>query len=282
MIDEFDQVRLKRRQAFLESRATSHLSIENDRQWHLSATATLLRDASAVALILGDIEGARGLLRKSGDLFLRLGFAGGFQLLYISGYLDSEQSSPTERFSRFARAFTDRTKPRERQPDPSEFLSHFDDESFRPPQLLRAYQALAGRRAEDEEWFGLRNAIRAALNVNAAMPVGSARTPLSTYLATFDQLAKRDPQATEAPPGGVLHVLSTLAQRRDELFVAARRDRVHWKALLRPAELIDFDLLALLLAGIRRGQASDVIATAFAGRDATTSLPQTLANALSN
>jgi hypothetical protein len=126
----------------------------------------------------------------------------------------------------------------------------------------------------------LRGAIRETLNINMTMPVGVTRTTLGTYLATFDWLANRDAQAMETRPGGVERVLSALAQRREELLLAARRDRFHWKALLRPAELVDFDLLALLLAGVRRGQASAMIASAFADRDAITALPQALADAL--
>jgi hypothetical protein len=281
MIDEFDQVSLKRRRAFLESRAQAHLAGETDRRWHLSARATLLRDASAVALILGEIEDGRRLLQESGDLFLGLGFVAGLQLLYITGALDKEKSGPADRIDAFARAFAGRMSHRDLQSVTPEG-SRFDDDSFRPPQLLRAYQALAGRQANDEEWVGVRTAIRETLGVNASMPVGLARTPLATYLATFDRLAERGPQVSEAPPGGVLRVLSTVAQRREEFLSAARRDRVHWNALLRPAELIDFDILALLLAGIRRGQASELIATAFAERDAMTALPQAIAIALNN
>jgi hypothetical protein len=63
MIGEFDQERLERRRVFLESRAKAHLAADTNRCWHLAAAATLSRDAAAVALILGDIAGARDLLR---------------------------------------------------------------------------------------------------------------------------------------------------------------------------------------------------------------------------
>jgi hypothetical protein len=109
----------------------------------------------------------------------------------------------------------------------------------------------------------LRRAIHEALNVNATMPVGATRTPLATYLGAYDQLAKRDTQAGAVAPNELKQVLNSLAQRREELLMAARRDRFHWKAMLRPAELIDFDLLALLLAGVRRGKRSRLFTGAF-------------------
>jgi hypothetical protein len=283
MIDEFDGGRLERRRAFLESRATAHLRAEVDHRWHFAAAATLLRDAAAVALILDDIGGARDLLRKSGNLFLELGYAGGLQLFYIAGTLDSEESDIQNRIDTFARAFAEHRGDREVQPAGADHrVPVFKYQSFRPPQLLRAYQGLAGRRSEDETRIGLRNAIREALRVNATMPVGLARTTLATYVATFDRLAKRDAEARDAPSVRLEMVLGSLAQQREELFVAARLDRFHWQALLRPAELIDFDLLALLLAGVRRGKASALIAKAFADRDAITALPQVLANALND
>jgi hypothetical protein len=279
MIEEFDQDRLKRRRAFLEIRAKAHLTAEGDHRWHYAASATLLRDAAAVAFIVGDIVGGRSLLRQSGNLFFDLGFAGGLQLLYISGALEADENEALNLIRRFDRAFSERIRPIERAGVPPEKASSFDDESFLSPQLLRTYQALAGRRSDDEEWFGLRRAIHEALNVNAAMPVGAARTPLATYLMTFDQLARRDGAGTFAP-SWLRQTLNALAQRREELLMAARRDRFHWKAMLRPAELVDFDLLALLLAGVRRGKRSRLIATAFAARDPMTALPHTLAQAL--
>jgi hypothetical protein len=281
MIDDFDQGRLERRRVFLESRANFHLTRETDRRWHVAAAATLLRDAAAVALISNDISGGRTLLRTSGDLLLGLGLVGGLQLLYLAGTLDFEEGYSQERIDQFQRAYNYRTGHPEVQSISPDSLPSFDDESFRPPQLLRVYQALAGRRGNDEKWFALRNAIRDTLALNATMPVGPARTTLAIYLAAFDQLANRDSPSIQTLPRGVSQVLSSLAQRREELLIAARRDRFHWKALLRPAELVDFDLLALLIAGVRRGQASAMIETAFEGRDAMTALPQALATALS-
>src|SRR5947209_19920371 len=104
-MDEFDEVRLHRRRTFLESRATAHCFSETDQPWHRAAAATLLRDAAAVALMLGDFEGARASMRKSGDLFLDLGFAAGFQLLYLAGVLDNDDSTAGSRIDVFASAF---------------------------------------------------------------------------------------------------------------------------------------------------------------------------------
>ncbi len=280
MIEEFGHERLNRRRSFLESRANAHLGRETDRQWHSLAAATLFRDAAAVALISGEINEGRSLLRKSGELFFDTGFSGGLQLLYVAGALDESDSQPKSRINKFANAFAvhDRS---ELQSTSADISRSFDVTSFQPSQLHRTYQALAGRHTEDEEWSSLRSTIRKRLISNASMPVGLARMTLAAYLGTFDQLTKRGPPESKSVPGGVAQVLNSLAQQRAELLMAARGDNFHWKALLRPAELIDFDLLTLLIAGVRRGQASKLIANAFAKRDPGTALPQTLAEALS-
>lgn len=249
-------------------------------RWHYAASATLFRDAAAVAFILGDIAGGRSLLRQSGNLLFNLGFAGGLQLLYIAGTLDEDDNEALNLIRRFDSAFSERHRRIERERVPSETASSFNNDSFRSPQLLRTYQALAGRRSDDEEWFSLRHAIHEALSINAEMPVGAARTPLATYLRIFDLFARREEQMVPFALNEIKQTLNSLVQRREELLMAARRDRFHWKAMLRPAELIDFDLLALLVAGLRRGKRSRLIATAFAARDPITALPRTLAQAL--
>jgi hypothetical protein len=278
MIEEFDRDQLQRRRTFLETRAKNHTVAEIDRRWHSAAAATLFRDAAAVAFIIGDIEGGRSLLRQSGNLFWELGFVGGIQLLYISGSLDKDSDEARDRINSFDRAFAERSPEVEPQVISSEVK--FQEDSFRPPQLLRIYQALAGRLSDDEEWFRLRREIQQVLNVNSTMPVGTTRIPVIAYLQVYDQFARRELNVGAAKAHMLKQVLVSFVQRREEVLTAARLDRFHWKALLRPAELIDFDLLALLLAGTRRGKRSKLIASAFATRDALTSLPQTLAKAL--
>jgi hypothetical protein len=280
MIEEFDQSRLERRGSFLESRANAHLAIENNRRWHIGCATTLLRDAAAIALMRDEFDRARDHLRQSGDLFIKLGFAAGLQLLYMAGSLDKIEGGDRNRIYEFGRAFSGRYFSEHAQPPE---LPRFEEDSFRAPQLLRAYQALAGQRGYYPEQVLLLEPIRRILRFNATMPVGPARVTMATYLATFDYLAKSEIESAEIlPTHSVERVLGSFAQRREELLSAARHDRYHWQALLRPAELIDFDLLALLIAGVRHGQASTLMAGAFANRDSITALPYTLANALND
>jgi hypothetical protein len=49
---------------------------------------------------------------------------------------------------------------------------------------------------------------------------------------------------------------------------------------LRPAELIDFDLLAMCVAGRRGGRNFSLVSSAFAERDPLTALPERLATEL--
>jgi hypothetical protein len=238
----------------------------------------LLRDAAAVALLLDEFDSARALLRKSGSQLLQLGFSGALQLLLIADAVDAPGGETARQVDMFAdelfRQFSREvgTKVRERK---------FNEESFTPPQLLRTYQGLAGRRAgDDDEYRDARQKIREILSTNASMPIGSTRTPMSIYLAVFDRLTDHE-TGDENLPGGLPQIISSLAQRRAELLTIARRDRFHRKALLRPAELIDFDFLAMFVAGRRHGQNFDVVASVFAERDPLTALPLKLAVALS-
>ncbi|MGY4572147.1 hypothetical protein [Bradyrhizobium sp. USDA 3256] len=276
MIEDFDQEQLHRRRSFLERRAEAHFNATSGLAWHQAAGATLLRDAAAVALIAGDTDSGRNLLRKSGGLFFRLGLVGGLQQLYIAGNLDDDEGEAVARIASFNEAFLRRELHQEQTK--SDF--RFDEESFRPPQLLRAYQGLAGRMPEDEEWSTLRQDVHQLLEVNATMPVGLTRTPLAIYLNLYDLLGKRGLQKVGLKSDRSRQVLGSIVQRREELLTAARRDSFHWKAMRRPAELIDFDLLALLLVAIRRGKRSKLVSSVFSKRDEVTALPYTVAKAL--
>jgi hypothetical protein len=276
MIEEFNHERLLRRHHFLMSRARAHMQSDGDRRWHHAAAGTLLRDAAAVALLLDDFDGARELLRESGDQLLLVGLFGGLQLLFLAGALDEKEDNIGQRINMFSHEFFQRQGTEGSQP----FTAHlFDNESFRPPQLLRAYQALAGRRSDDPEHANLRQAVRDMLTIDALMPVGTTRTPVAVYLTMFDFLADRDTETVNLP-GGLSQIIRSLVQRRAELLSVARQDRYHWKMILRPAELIDFDLLAMCVAGRRRGQDFGFVASAFAERDPLTALPENLATAL--
>ena len=276
MIEEFDHERLRRRRHFLESRARAHVNAEGDRRWHHTAAATLLRDAAAVALLLDEFEGARELLRRSGNQLLQVGLSGGLQLLFIAGTIDGEEGEIGRRIDMFAHELSQKESPETGQRLPER---QFDEESFRPPQLLRTYQGLAGRRSDDAARASLRRMIRDMLTINASMPVGATRTPVAIYLAVFDYLANRETREANLP-GGFSQIIRSLAQRRAELLSVARQDRYHWKALLRPAELIDLDLLAMFVAARRRGQNFNLVTSAFAKRDPLTALPVRLAIAL--
>jgi hypothetical protein len=261
---------------FVESRASAHLTIEADRHWHRTVAATLLRDAGAVAPLLDEFENGRDLFRRSGRLLLGLGLSGGLQLSFIAGALDEEGEEIGERIDAFAAELFSEENP---EPGQRVHKREFDEESFGAPQLLRTYQGLAGRLSDDVAHASLRRMIRGILTTDASMPVGAARTPAGIYLAVFDYLANR--QIEEAHlPGGLSQIVRSLAQRRSELLTVARQDRYHWKALLRPAELIDLDLLAMFVASRRRGQNFDVITSAFEEYDSLTHLPAKLAAAL--
>jgi hypothetical protein len=286
MIDEWNKEQLERHRHFLSSRASHHLERQPGWERNFAAGATLYRDAAAVAFLLDDFDDGRMFLFRSGHLFLMLGYAGGLQLLYIAGELDAEKEEAREldQADRFIDAFSKTFifhQHAEQPIDSPDGEPAINSDSFRPGQLLRAYQGLTGRVLRDASTSLIRGPMREALSVNSTMPIGSSQMPVSVYLAAFDWLCDRERNAKQDELKGYMDpMFRSIALRRQESLHAARRDRFHWTALPRPAELIDFDLLALLLAGIRRRTIPKFVEQAFLERDPVTALPYALAKSL--
>jgi len=227
MIEEFEPELLLRRRIFLEKRAEVHLLAEANVRWHRLVSATLFRDAAAIAFMAGDINDGRALLRRSGIYFFDAGFVAGLQLSYVAGALDEETNEATGQIGRFGRAFRRRAGSEFQSAEPPLDTigeSQFDDESFRPSQLLRAYQAFAGRISNSDEVSWLLSKIHEVLVVSPTMPVGAARIPLQTYLAIFDQFSRRKTKSSIESRSSK-KILDAMVQRREELIAAVRRDR---------------------------------------------------------
>lgn len=278
MITELEKDTLQARKLFLTKRADAYGKSGHADPHHRVVSATLLRDAAATSLILGEIPEGKKLLRRSGQLLLNSGLIGGLQLLFLAGGVTVTKST-TATLNEYEREFFERTEVLERR-SVSDRTHHFTEESFRTPHLLRAYQGLEGAgdkwaSASDGASRGfLTQRIREVVARDGTMPIGINRVPLITYLHAFDMMVRdTSPQSDNQL---LVEVLRSFARRRQEVVTAAARDTFHWRMVLRPADLIDFDLLALLLAGTIRGNRS-LIQSLLDDSDPVTSLPWSLA-----
>lgn len=76
--------------------------------------------------------------------------------------------------------------------------------------------------------------------------------------------------------------LTGMAIRRREMIEAARTDEFHWERVQQPAELVDFDLLALGLAAATNWGAESPAFNVLAERGKAAALPFRLALDLTN
>jgi len=227
-----------------------------------------------------DANDARQLLRESGFILIEHGVSGGFQLIFLASELSRDrvaQESPLAQAKVFQDEFRQRFSV---QPSQQTKDQQFSEMSFHPSQLLRVYQAMLGKSHFFGDDLEMRAGIREQLDVNGEMPVGSTRVNTATYVTLFESLTTDERLGRQRD--WVRRTLDSLAQRREELLDAARRDEYHWNAVLRPAELIDFDLVALFLAGFMRPAPRDFISSAFVKHDAWTALPYRAAQTLAS
>lgn len=281
MITELDKDTLENRKLFLTKRADAYNESGHADPHFRVVSATLLRDAAATSLILGDISDGKILLERSGQLLLDAGLVGGLQLLFLAGSSTTTKSTAAT-LDEYEREFFERVEVPGRRVV-FDGPHHFTEESFRSPQLLRAYQGLVGG---GDKWAGaldhasrrfLTKQIRETIARSGTMPIGINRAPLTTYLHAFD-LMIGDVSPESANPS-IMDVVRSFARRRQEVVTAAARDTFHWRMVLRPADLVDFDLLALLLAGTIRGK-GPMIQSSIDESDIVTALPWSLASAL--
>jgi len=241
-----DPSRLDRRIGFLLDRAFDHdeqakKSEGEAANLHEVCAASLRRDAAATAALLGDISKARALFTEAGRQWLSLGFYYGLFLLRLG---DSPQIV-TDRGSD-DRAWVDRSL-REEAGSKARFERAFEREArTNPRQLLSVVQADIGVSADDEMERALaRNRLFSA----GPLAVGGTAMPLHGYLKLLDALERGDLGRADRD-----RLFAQLVQR-EEMIAEAREDRFHWKLARRPADMIDFDLLALGLAAQSGGDA---------------------------
>lgn len=263
-----DAARLERRIHFLLDRAEHHDQEANEpsgetADLHRVCAATLRRDAAATAALLGDFDKARGLFVSAGRQWLRLGFYYGLFLLRLTN--EDAVEATSEETQWIDRSLADEAE------DTDAFERSFERSTRNAPrQLLSLVQAGAGRVSKGDLGWRARNRLSAA----GALPIGGTAMPLRSYLKLFDALEHGD-----WGPADRDRLLAQFVQR-EELIAAAREDHFHWKLAQRPADIIDFDLLALGLASQTGGwQVQEAILELSEGRGAA-SVPFKLAQDL--
>ena len=271
---ELDAERMRRRITFLNDRADWHDRRKTPLDRACAATAR--RDAGVLALLLGQASNARSSFRAAGREWASLGLFAGYLL---ESFADPEQDFAKDdafgTFSRLDDALRD-GGPGDRRTIEGERIP-FEAASFNSPrQLLNLYQAARGRRRQPHlSSFATKAAER--LSTSAAVMVGLTGLPTRAYLNLFNSFGANEPTQRDRD------MLFSVAIRREELLAAARSDQYHWRMMLKPAELVDLDLLALGLNAMEAGSNSErALFEPLSHRDVPARLPFLLARDLRN
>jgi hypothetical protein len=173
------------------------------------AAATLLQDAAAIEMIMGDYLQARGNLQTAGDLFLRQGVATGFLLLSLSG----------------RRVDEDRVL---------EFLRTERDESHDSEKDLALYLSLMVTNAKTR---GLRDILFDRFKLELERRMLSAPW---VYATLAERLSGGD-------ASGSAPIVRQIAFDRLLMLQMQMADKYHWHLVSQPTDLVDFNLTALAL-----------------------------------
>lgn len=286
---------LRRRIVFLEARASVHLdaaniddfaishqSLSGDPVIRLACAGTLLRDAGATALLVGDIETARALLGRAGHAWSRLGLFAGYLLLCIASPRPwwQEHREDLLRIRRVLSSESPVSEPleitkRQRIDHPLLVSSASSNR-----QLLDLYQSLQtsssvslSKHPSVEEVDAITAIVRTRLIEARSARIGGAQVSMAAYLALLDGICRRELDWAQQET-----LLSLIVMRQERLRVA-REDVYRWRRMNDPANVIDFDTLALCLLAIA-SDSVDQLDKSLRKRDPWVALPLTLAKTL--
>lgn len=245
-----DRARMTRRITFLNDRADWHDRRESPLDKACAATAR--RDAGLIALLINQNEIASDLLAKAGAEFASIGLYAGYMLqsLVRPERVRRGDFAAEDMIRRFGPTVF--TEDREGRRVSEEGTLPFEHDSRQSPQqLLNLYQALRGRRNERTRFASEMASSR--LRVNAGATIGLSGLPIGSYLQLFDSFGSNDASLRDQD------TVFAATIRRRELIDAARADEFHWRMMLKPAELIDLDLVALGMTALEAGEVSTSI-----------------------
>lgn len=267
-----DRERLVSRLKFLQTRAdvnyasgTRQKSTEK-----ISCAAVMLRDASATAILLGDFSAATTLLLRAGDIWTELGL--------FAGYFYLRLASPTpwwvsreENLLQIEQAMSAPAEISRKNPLEADLYPHYlRGSAVSPYQLLLLYQSLQTDPL-DKRVQNLRRTIRerfADLPETSLLRNRSFRRFFDLVDAHPDELSERHRD----------HLLRLALERKEQLELA-QADTYHWNRAMDPAQIVDFDLVALSMRALEVGNAV-VYRDFFGNEDTLSGLPLTSAQGL--
>ena len=256
---------LERRRLFCRSRIRARMMAGKTGLEGL-VIAGLHRELAAIELLLGQTGQARYALRRAGTLLAAQGLAEGLVLLALAG---------SHRIIGHPLALDILHVADSQEPEQAVGLDrstvHSGSLLHSPHQWMSVFLAVAVDRkgdhgeAEDQAFHLLERRLRP--QAAAVMPNG---LPFATMI---DLVADDDgPALADA-------IELTIAWRRQALRIA-RQDDYHWRLSLDPARLVDFDLIAALMASIEKSH-REVLQRSLSDADPElTRLPLRLAGAL--
>ena len=228
---------------------------------HRACAATLLRDAACVALLLGVLGGtarARNYLHDSGGHFLELGLAAGSALIVLADV--QESSSKLECYSdviegirhQWSRKETEKLKKPERP------MTYTARSSLR--QMFSQLQAdqLMTEISEHQSMWG-ESLMHQVLKRNGGYPVGNTGLSIGSYMKIAEWIVKQRSTPVHYVPDFVTASFATLATTRAEYIRTAREDKFHWRMLMQPAELLDFDSVILMYLALGAQMSEDAL-----------------------
>ncbi len=268
-----DAGRIARRIAFLTQRADAQADAGDDVPepiWR-GCQGTLLRDAAALALLLGDYDHASTLLTAAGEAWARTGLFAGYLLLRLAG--DAEWSERHERDLHQIAELLQWQLGESDEPAPAIEHAYLAACLASPRQLLDLYQALPGEHHGSELTRFVQHSVRLRLQRVPTALVGEAR--VSSHLAVLDGVARG---AFEPPQKEALRFM--LRNRAEQLAVA-QSDTRHWQMGLNPSGIVDFDLLAICIRAFE-SDATDAFEELMDSLPPLVALPWTAARRLSH
>ena len=241
-----ERERLQLRLAFLRARASFHLEAREEQVMHQACAGSLLRDAGAIALLLGDVAAGSNYLVRAGETWARIGLFAGYSLLSIGESSQWWRSRRSE-LGAVAQELISLSRPIHDEGTIGAMnakITLLSSSLSTPRQLLDLYVALRDVGNDDESVGVLRKHARWRLVEVPSGPIGTIRAFLPDYLALLDAAQVGELRKSDRD------TLMAITFRRIEQLRAARRDTYHWRKALAPADILDFDLLAVCIAAV--------------------------------
>ncbi len=227
--DALDPEWIDRRRQFCEARVEAWARPDRPPP-RAGVIAGLQKELAAIALLQGDMDTARARLERTGELLLSETSAQGLVYLGLAGAHRVADDPLARTIIELATRLDEPTRPDQPRIKGAQFYS--------PVQWLSVIQAQTLANQEDAG---------TSILVKRLRPQGSVTLPNGLPLGLYlDLLAPRDERVSRGD-GRWEDLATVLSWRRRGLRIA-RENTYHWRTLLDPVALVDFDLLTLFIS----------------------------------